>query len=207
MSFILNTFGLFILLGVALFVIVALRPVAIIAYSLLKLIINIPITIYKSVKYRKEEKRRKIFRSRVKAVNENKEAIEQAEGTIKEYSKEDSKKFGMQFNGKFKRPINLRPTGYSQMLNEAQKAGNKVYSEAMKNWVPLKYLYTENELKNKTIRVFVDTLNGKKAKLIDDTAVFELELDGVYGIAGEFVMINLDKEGDKFKINYILPDN
>lgn len=77
----------------------------------------------------------------------------------------------------------------------------------MKNLILLRLLKSEQTLKNKTIRVFIDTMNDTKVLARDDSAILELDLNTVYSkIAGEFVLINLDKEGENLKINYVLAD-
>lgn len=51
-------------------------------------------------------------------------------------------------------------------------------------------------------------MNDTKVLARDDSAILELDLNTVYGrIAGEFVLINLDKEGEDLKVNYVLADS
>lgn len=112
---------------------------------------------------------------------------------------------------KFSRQQELKRKGLpadEEIYLEKCKMLDEKFSEAMKNLIPLRLLKSEQTLKNKTIRVFIDTMNDTKVLARDDSAMIELDLNTVYNkIAGEFVLINLYKEGEDLKINYVLADS
>lgn len=47
-------------------------------------------------------------------------------------------------------------------------------------------------------------MNGSKAVLRDSSAIIELDLDKIYYISGKLALINIDKDGDMIKVNYVL---
>lgn len=152
------------------------------------------------------------FNKNVKLINKNKKQIfdDQHENRILEYSREDSLRFGFKNDSiAINRPIELIKKGMDQVGNfasEQSKISNNRYSDALKRVIPLSYLYDKETLSNKTIRVYVEDVVGTLGTLRDSSAIYELNFKGVYGLAGEFVLINIDKKGDEIKINYILKD-
>lgn len=126
-----------------------------------------------------------------------------------EYSRKISYELGFKHES-FKRPQVLKRKGLMEEENsylERCKMVDSKFAEAMKNLIPLRVLYTEETLRNKTLMVFIDTVDDTKVIARDHSAVLEIDLKTVYGgIAGEFVLINLDKEGENLKINYVLAD-
>jgi hypothetical protein len=152
-----------------------------------------------------------IINRRFNAVNSNKKKlseIQQNNGKL-EYSVEKSIKYGFRTDDGANSPLELKRKGkdeISEIASERAKISTKQYSEALKQMIPLSSLYDGKDFRGKTLRVYVESVFGAKATLRDDTAIYELDLNGVYGIVGEFVLINLNKEGEVFKVNYILSD-
>lgn len=128
-----------------------------------------------------------------------------------EYTRETRLKLGFGLLDKgFKRPMDLKRKGLtdeeSRQLEKA-KLMDKKFSKAIQETIPLKALYTENIISNKSIRVFVDSQIDTTLIVMDHTAVYGLRLDKFYDVAGEFIIINFSKKGDKVVVNYILPDH
>lgn len=127
-----------------------------------------------------------------------------------EYSREKSYQLGFhKKNNSFKRPIVFKRKGITdeeEIVLEAAKKNNPRFSIALETLIPLSKLYTEKNLSNKTIRVFIDTQKDTKIIAIDYSAILEIELNEFYNIAGEFVLINIDKNEDEIKVNFILED-
>lgn len=157
----------------------------------------------------------KRFNKNLRAINRNSEKVfkEQHKNRILEYSEEDSVKYGFRrgedSKGGIKRPIELKRKGRGEIGNfasEKSKINDDKYSDALKRVIPLSFLYKKENLSNKTLRVYVEDINDTVATLRDSSAIYKLDLKTVYGIAGEFVLMNISKKGDDIKINYILSD-
>ena len=138
--------------------------------------------------------------------------VERSTNGMTEYSREMSYELGFnKYGEKFKRPQVLKRKGMTteeESYLERCKMLDTKFSESMKNLIPLRMLHTEEVLKNSTIRVFIDTVNDTKIIARDHSAMLEIDLKTVYGgIAGEFVLINIDKEGEDLTINYVLADS
>lgn len=153
----------------------------------------------------------KLRRNKLK-IYEGSQIVKQSMDVMAEYSRDESRELGFNRNAEgFKRPSELIMKGMTkdqeiQYTKELMK--NEQYSNAMKYYVPLKNLHTVECLKGVTIKVFIDTVKDTTVIAIDKTAVLDIEVGGgYYSMAGEFVLINLDKEGEKVKVNFILRDN
>lgn len=206
--------GSIVIIGIVLF----LLPVIIAMFKTIKTIVGFIVTLPNKIKNHIERTRRhknvNKYLKNAREVQKNKDKYDETNEPILEYSREISKSLGKRTTTdiaekKFKRPTEIKRKGdfLNEFGKEQAKIKNKKYCRAIEKWIPLSMLHTEKSVKNKTIRVFVESLVEKKAKVIDDTAVYELELDGHYDISGDFVLINLNKDGDDIKINYILRDN
>jgi hypothetical protein len=139
------------------------------------------------------------------------QADKQSKEIMVEYSRENSRKLGFNRTTEgFKRPTELIMKGMTkdqevQYIKALMK--NEQYSKAMKSYIPLKNLYSVEYLRGVTINVFIDTVDDTKVIARDNTAILEIEVGGgYYSMAGEFVLINLDKEGERIKVNFILRD-
>jgi hypothetical protein len=154
------------------------------------------------------------YRRQLKAIKKNKDAIfeEQYPNGIMKYSIEDSIRFGFREEGTkkpVKRPAELvrkRKGFFDGRVTEKEKLMDSRYANALKREIPLSFLYEKEAFKNKTIRVYIEDIYDTVATLRDYSATYKLNLQGTYGGAGEFVLINLTKKGDEIKINYILKD-
>lgn len=145
-----------------------------------------------------------------KKVSQGNESIKDSIGQMVEYSRETSQKYGFNIREGFKRPSVLRRKGMTEE-EEAQldkiKYKNEKFSNAMKNYISLRDMVSCEKVSNKTIRVYIDTVNDTKVLARDNTAFLELDLGQVYDMAGEFVLININKEGERFNVNYVLIDD
>jgi hypothetical protein len=130
-------------------------------------------------------------------------------GAMVEYSRASSQELGFNLRNGFKRPSELRRKGLNR-ADEIQldklKLKEEKFFAAMKNYITLKEFNSKDNLKNKTVRVFIDTINDTSVLVRDNSAFLELQLGQVFNMAGEFVLINLNKEGDRIRVNYVLTD-
>lgn len=104
------------------------------------------------------------------------------------------------------RPSELKRKSNS-LINERLKMKDSKYLEARKRLISLNELEQYENLSNRSIRVFVEAIFDTKAIVRDELTVKEIDLQNVYDIAGEFTIINLNKEKGNIKINYISKDN
>lgn len=110
----------------------------------------------------------------------------------------------------FIRPSILKRKGLSEIFEirrEKQKLNRPQYAKAIKNQITLEELTKQENIINKSIRVFIDSIEGNTITAKDNSAVTKLTLANTYDIAGEFVIINLNKEGDKVTENFVIYDN
>lgn len=164
--------------------------------------------------FRKSNKNLNRFNKNLRAINKNSKQVfnEQHQNRILEYSEEDSKRYGFRKEencNEIKIPVELKRKGRGEIGNfasERSKINDTRYADALKRVIPLSFLYEKENLSNKTLRVYVEDVYDTVATLRDSSAIYELDLKTVYGIAGEFVLINIDKKGDEVKVNYILSD-
>lgn len=153
----------------------------------------------------------KVRRNKLK-IHEGSQLGKQSTDVMAEYSRDESRELGFNRDTEgFKRPSELIMRGMTkeqeiQYTNALMK--DEQYSNAMKSYVPLKNLHTVECLKGVTIKVFIDTVIDTTVIARDNTAMMDIDVGGgYYSMAGEFVLINLDKEGEKVKVNFILRDN
>lgn len=135
----------------------------------------------------------------------------QSKKIMVEYSRDNSRELGFNRTTEgFQRPTELIMKGMTKEQEiQYGKAlmKNEQYSMAMNSYISLKGLHTVEYLKGATIKVFIDTVKDTTVIARDNTAILEIEVGGgYYSIAGEFILINLDKEGGKIKVNFILRD-
>lgn len=179
--------------------------VGILIYSIIKTIIIRMPDLYKKTTI---QRRNKNYCRSLKAISKNNQAIlkQQYNFPILEYSKSDSKKYGFGTT-EYIRPVKLI-NNYKDLSGEGLKIRDKKYSHALRSWIPLSFLYDYKKLVNKTLRVYVEEINETVATIRDETAICNLDLGDRYPIAGQFVLININKAGDdkRIKVNYILAD-
>ena len=149
------------------------------------------------------------FEENLHAINKNESNLYKANTGLLEYSRDMAADLGFSYSN-FKRPQDLKRKDdnlNSMQQKEMTKIKDKLYGEAIKHRIPLEYLYTGGDIKNRTLRVYVESMNGSKVVVRDKTAIKEIDLSKLYDIVGHFVLINIDKQNEDIKINYILKDN
>jgi len=123
------------------------------------------------------------------------------------YSLNDREKYGFDYFDRSPRPSYLIRKGksikYEESIDKAleKSKDHKIISE---NMIPLKELYSDNNYKQCYVRVFVDTIIGDIAIIRDNSAVYRLDLNGFYDVGGEFVIIELKKEGTSVEVTRII---
>jgi len=131
---------------------------------------------------------------------------------ILEYSIEDAQNHGFRDNiAMVKNTSTVKDKYmYSGKMHKGdcirKKAWDKRYHTAHKSLIFLQDLYDKENIKNKTVAVYVEEIDDTVATILDDTAVMKLDLKDTYSIAGKHVLINLTKKGDDIKINSIIKD-
>lgn len=137
-------------------------------------------------------------------------------GEILEYSREMSCKLGKRTNINpdreiFIRPSSLRRKGYADAMiskSEKIKMANKRYAKALSNLITIKEFRESISLNNKSLRGFVESMNGTVITLRDNSSAIDVDLQYTYDVVGQFIIINFNKEGDgTLQVNYILLDN
>lgn len=153
------------------------------------------------------------IRKTLKEITVNENLINLNSKPIIEYSREISADLGKRLSKEkpftFQRPSEFKKRGLSDALRfslEKEKRKNPQYANAIKRRVPVKDLHQAGDLDNVSIRVYVESMLDNKIKIWDNTASYSLIMDKQYAIVGEFVIINLDKRGEKIKVNYIMVD-
>lgn len=149
----------------------------------------------------------KIYRYKNKLKELIKKMFEKKEEpiTILEYSVEKSEMLGKRVSvgKKFNRPSRIHhKSGFTRMNREDDKVFNKMMEEARKT--KLENLYEKENIKNGTFFAFVDKMIGTKINLVDNSAVYEIDLGKTYNIAGDFILINLTKVGENIKVNKLI---
>jgi hypothetical protein len=162
--------------------------------------------IYKFIKKRQ-------YLKDVKEISKNNMSMRYSEDTIESYSREISEKIGFRNcivnKSLFKRPLVLqrRISHVLYIQNQKSRMSSHLYRKAMKRLVTLRGFAMMDDCKNISVSVYVDSMNGKKVVVRDASGICEIELDGIYFMVGNFVLINMDKDNKKVKVNYILMDN
>ncbi len=140
--------------------------------------------------------------------------IPYSKNEVIEYSREKSVELGKRkaISGEevFIRPSLLKRKGLSELYRvkrEQSKAKNTKYAKLLKQYISLDTFLNDEDIHNKTIRVFIDSIDGTTYTVRDDSAVYTLLLKNAYDIAGDFVLINLSRNGGEIKENHIMYDN
>jgi len=165
--------------------------------------------IYKSIRAYLNVRKEYNYYENLKEINKRIKDIPDDINGILEYSREKSKEFGFNHDNVRRSPVLKRKgeTFRTARQKEKAKLTDRKYAKAIKRIVPLKTMYENRDLKNVTLRVYVESMYGTKVIIRDNTAIKEIDLGGLYDIPGHFVLINIDRIKEKIKVNYILLDN
>jgi hypothetical protein len=141
---------------------------------------------------------------------------ESKENLIIEYSREQSSEKKRKLNNtgvEFSRPLLLEKDTQIKNQNISKNCvdddKNKKKILLNKNKINSSDLITVEEFKkqdnieNKTLRVFVESLVDRCLIVRDNTDFLHLELENTYAVVGEFIYINLTKKSNKITENFI----
>jgi len=138
------------------------------------------------------------------------------ENGILEYSTDKVMEYGFLNKGVINKslsPINTNKLSIAGTLGTDTALNAKTYGKEYRKYlrenkkrIPVSFLYEKENIKNKTLFVYVEQVLGNVATIIDSTAVYDLDLQGIYSIAGNYVLINITKKGEDIKVNYIYND-
>lgn len=146
----------------------------------------------------------------------NKRVIkEEVSEKIIEYSRKKSCELGKRVSINddsitFFRPSIIKRKGYTSSMESAidkMKSKDKLFSKYTRSLITLEELQNLNNFENKSIRAFVDSVDGGEVTLVDNSASVCISLKHSYDIAGEFVIINLNKNEGVIEENCVLKDN